>query len=110
MWSKFLKMSCAALALILGAALWSGCASSKETANRDTLTEDVAKYPPGPSGVNKPRVGVPPFKVTTTGGFQGGRDLNDLAADQMNTTDCELGMSKRLRQLRQASMSSMRTI
>ena len=29
---------------------------------------------------------------------------------QMNTTDCELGMSKRLRQLRQASMSSTRTI
>ena len=32
------------------------------------------------------------------------------ATDQMNTTDCELGMSKRLRQLRQASMSSMRTM
>ncbi len=29
---------------------------------------------------------------------------------QMNTTDCEDGMSKRFRQLRQASMSSMRTI
>ena len=70
-------------ALVIGTWAMVGCSSSHETANRDTLTENVGKYPAGPSGVNKPRVGVPPFQVTTAGGISG--DLNTLASDQMTT-------------------------
>ncbi len=73
--------------LLLGVIGWfTGCASTSESAGADTkLVANVGSYPPGPSGVTKPRVGVPPFKVTTGGGLSGGKDLNDLAADQMNT-------------------------
>lgn len=68
------------------AVVLTGCASSSETAGPDNaLTAHIGNYPPGPAGVAKPRVGVPPFKVTTAGGFSGGVDLNDLAADQANT-------------------------
>src|SRR5438309_2030394 len=74
----------AALLMFIGAL--AGCAHTSETAQRDTMTADVGRYSSPPAGVNKPRVGVPPFKVTTAGGFGGGgADLNDLAADQMNT-------------------------
>ncbi len=38
------------------------------------------------------------------------RQVSQFRTNQINTTDCELGMSKRFRQLRQASMSSTRTI
>ena len=76
---------CAAM-LIATAGLLGGCSSSSESAAADKLTANVGNYPPGPSGVMKPRVGVPPFNVQTAGGFGGGgKDLNDLAADQMNT-------------------------
>src|SRR3954467_10310249 len=61
-----------------------GCSSSSESAKRDTLTADVGKYAPPPSGITKPRVGVPPFKVQGTGAFAG-HDVDDLAADQMTT-------------------------
>jgi curli biogenesis system outer membrane secretion channel CsgG len=49
------------------------------------MMANVGSYPPAPQGVAKPRVGVPPWKVTTAAGFSGGGDLNDLAADQMTT-------------------------
>jgi curli biogenesis system outer membrane secretion channel CsgG len=70
---------------LTGIGLTTGCASSSESASQDTLTENVGKYPPAPEGVNKPRVGVPPFKVQATGSFGSGSDLDDLAADQMTT-------------------------
>ena len=70
---------------IAAAGLGGGCASSGESAGRDTLTEHVGRYEAAPSGVPKPRVGVPPFSVKTGAGFGGGSDLNDLAADQMTT-------------------------
>src|SRR3954453_14942643 len=77
---------CKGIALVTAVAWIGGCASTSESAGADTkLTGNVGSYSAAPQGVNKPRVGVPPFKVTTTGGFQGGADLNDLAADQMNT-------------------------
>jgi curli biogenesis system outer membrane secretion channel CsgG len=47
--------------------------------------DNVGKFDPAPSGIVKPRVGVPPFNVKTGQGFSGGGDLNDLAADQMTT-------------------------
>ena len=68
----------------LGLAAAAGCASSSESAKRDVMTADVTKYPPPPSGIERPRVGVPPFQVQGTGGFSGG-NVNDLAADQMTT-------------------------
>jgi len=74
-----------ALAVVAAAGFGGGCASSKESAGRDTLTENVGRYDAAPSGVVKPRVGVPPFNVKTGAGFSGGNDLNDLAADQMTT-------------------------
>ncbi|HEV7300283.1 MAG TPA: CsgG/HfaB family protein [Tepidisphaeraceae bacterium] len=61
-----------------------GCSSNKEAAQRDVLTENVGKYPPAPQGVNRPRVGVPPFNVKAEGGMAGG-GLDTLAADQMTT-------------------------
>jgi curli biogenesis system outer membrane secretion channel CsgG len=63
-----------------------GCASTGESAGSDKkLMAHVADYPPAPSGAMRPRVGVPSFRVTTAGGFGGGSDLNDLAADEMVT-------------------------
>lgn len=76
----------AGIGLLLCGAGLIGCSHTSESASRDTLTGNVGQYPPPPSGVNRPRVGVPPFKVSGEGGiFGGGSDLNDLAADQMTT-------------------------
>lgn len=76
------------LATFALAGLVAGCATSGETASRDTLTENVGKYDPAPKGVNKPRVGVPAFSVKSAAGgsSQGGdAELDNLAADQMST-------------------------
>ncbi len=62
-----------------------GCSSSSESAERDKLTANVGVYSPPPAAAAgpKPRVGVPPFNVSTAQGAA--PDLNDLAADQMTT-------------------------
>jgi len=84
MFRKQLLAVTAGAAMLIGGVI--GCSNSKESASRDTLTANVGVYPPGPSGVNKPRVGVPPFSVQAGSGFfGGGGDLNSLAADQMTT-------------------------
>lgn len=63
-----------------------GCASSEESAQRDTLTDHVGKYDPAPKGVNKPRVGVPAFSVKSAGSGGGSEaEVDALAADQMST-------------------------
>jgi curli biogenesis system outer membrane secretion channel CsgG len=63
-----------------------GCATHSETAGRDTLTSQVGSYGPAPSGVERPRVGVPPFQVTSERRyFSEATDPNALAADQMTT-------------------------
>lgn len=69
-----------------------GCSHSSESAGGDTLTANVGKYDPPPSGVARPRVGVPPFKIEGEGQFKETPALDDLAADQMDTL---LGMSER---------------
>src|SRR4051812_37637124 len=67
------SMLCKGIMLVVVAAWLGGCASTKESAGADTkLTGNIGNYPPAPQGVAKPRVGVPPWKVTTTGGFGGG--------------------------------------
>lgn len=95
--------------LLAGAALAfvgaAGCSHSSESASRDTLTANVGVYPPAPSGVNKPRVGVPPFNVQTAGGFGGGGgDLNSLAADQMTTL---LDQSDRFKVIERAQLDQL---
>jgi curli biogenesis system outer membrane secretion channel CsgG len=75
----------ATAALVLSIAAFMGCSSSKESASRDTLTENVGRYSAPPSGIAHPRVGIPPFNVTTGSGVTNRGDLNDLAADQCST-------------------------
>ena len=64
-----------------------GCANTGESASRDKLTANVGNYAPAPSGLgdDKPKVGVPPFKVQTGGGIKNTNNLPQLAADQMTT-------------------------
>jgi curli biogenesis system outer membrane secretion channel CsgG len=67
-------------------ALAAACATHRETAGRDALTVNVGVYPPPPSGVQRPRIGVPQFLVTTQPNyFPAATDPNTLAADQMTT-------------------------
>jgi curli biogenesis system outer membrane secretion channel CsgG/predicted RNA-binding Zn-ribbon protein involved in translation (DUF1610 family) len=69
------------MAVIAGLA--AGCASSQETAERDTLTAHVGKYDPPPSDIAVARVGIPPFTVTERGRVARDPGLEGLAADQM---------------------------
>ena len=71
----------AAIALGL-AALTSSCASTGESASADTMTAHVGNYPPGPSGVARPRVAIPSFSVS---GADAKASMNDMAADQLST-------------------------
>jgi curli biogenesis system outer membrane secretion channel CsgG len=103
---SYVRMSFA-LALSLGAGAFVGCASSKESAQADTLTANVGQYPPAPSGVDKPRVGVPPFEVKTAGGAFGGggkKEMNDIAADQMTTL---LDQSDRFQVIERAQLEKL---
>jgi curli biogenesis system outer membrane secretion channel CsgG len=95
-----------ALALSLAAGAFLGCAGSTESALQDTLTANVGQYPPAPSGVEKPRVGVPPFSVKTAGGsFGGGKaEMNDVAADQMTTL---LDQSDRFQVIERAQLQKL---
>src|SRR5678815_5499139 len=56
--------------VLVGLLLVCGCSSTKESASKDKLTADVGKYAPPPRelGDNKPRIGVPPFKVSVAPG------------------------------------------
>lgn len=94
----------ASVALMMGGLAVVGCSSSHESASRDTLTENVGKYSPAPQGVNKPRVGVPPFNVQTAGGISNNGDLNSLAADQMTTL---LDQSDRFRVIERAQLQKL---
>jgi curli biogenesis system outer membrane secretion channel CsgG len=63
-----------------------GCSSTGESASRDKLTANVGKYDPPPSTHGeRPRVGVPQFKVQTNGGIKNTNNLKSIAADQMTT-------------------------
>ena len=91
--------ACAVSALVGG-----GCASSSESASADTLTANVGRYDPPPSGAARPRVGVPPFSVSAGQGFGGSGDLNDLAADQMTTL---LDQSERFSVIERAQLQKL---
>lgn len=100
--SHLKRSGIAALAVCAG--IMAGCASSKETAGRDELTANVGRYDSAPQGVNKPRVGVPPFNVTTNGGISNNGDLNGLAADQMTTL---LDQTERFKVIERAQLQGL---
>jgi curli biogenesis system outer membrane secretion channel CsgG len=77
----------ASLAVFSGLILFAyGCSSTGESASRDKLTTNVGKYEPPPqTSAERPRVGVPAFKVQTAGGIKNTQNLPQLAADQMTT-------------------------
>jgi curli biogenesis system outer membrane secretion channel CsgG len=108
MFPSFVRLS--ARAIVVGslsvavAGLSTGCASSGESASADTLTAHVGKYDPPPKGAPQPRVGVPPFNVSTGQGFSAGQDLNDLAADQMTTL---LDQSDRFKVIERAQLQQL---
>lgn len=105
MWSRTIFSMGAAIAFVVIGTGLMGCSHSSESASRDTLTANVGQYPPPPTGVNRPRVGVPPFSVTTSGGiFGGGNDVNALAADQMTTL---LDQSDRFRVIERAQLQKL---
>ena len=90
---KFAHSWGGAAAIVLSALAIVGCSSTKESASRSDLTKDVGIYPPPPSGIATPRVGVPPFSVQATGKMAGG-DLDSLAADQCTTLLDQTGRFK----------------
>ncbi|HEY2588607.1 MAG TPA: CsgG/HfaB family protein [Tepidisphaeraceae bacterium] len=94
----------AGVALMLGGLAVVGCSSSHESAGQDALTANVGKYSPAPQGVNKPKVGVPPFNVQTAGGISNNGDLNSLAADQMTTL---LDQSERFHVIERAQLQKL---
>ncbi|HZL38039.1 MAG TPA: CsgG/HfaB family protein [Tepidisphaeraceae bacterium] len=94
----------AGAAMLVGTSICLGCSSSKESASRDKLTASVGQYPAAPQGVNKPRVGVPAFAVTTGAGMSGEANLDGLAADQMTTL---LGMSNRFHVIERAQLQKL---
>ncbi len=61
--------------------LLSACVSSGESAERDSLTADVGRFSPPPSGIQRARVGVPQFQLKP-GVTQ---EVSELAADQITT-------------------------
>ncbi len=75
------------MVLLFSALALTGCASTGETGARDALTEHVGHYDPPPPGIERPRVGIPPFSMDAPRGrfdFRTQR-LDDIAADQMTT-------------------------
>lgn len=79
---------CAVLAASLSASL-TGCVTSEESAQRDTMTAHVGVYPMAPSGIARPRVGIPPFGVTDPSLREA--QVESLAADQLSTLAVRTG-------------------
>jgi len=71
------------LVLCFGAVFLSSCATTSETASKDTMTQHVGEYPPPPAGMKRVRVGVPPFEVKPS--HVAGEQLENLAADELTT-------------------------
>lgn len=85
-WKVFVSMFAVGFTLAALTTL-SGCAATGESAQRDSVTRNVGNYSSAPTGVEEPRVGVPPFSVEDQGAnftFATSR-LEDMAADQLTT-------------------------
>lgn len=68
--------------------LLTGCATTGETAQRDKVTQNIDNFSAPPSGVDRLRVGVPPFETNDKDIFGysvTGNELSQMAADQMTT-------------------------
>lgn len=59
-----------------------GCATEKETAKRDEMTQHVGTYNPPPADLLRAKLGVPPFDTKAAGTMKG---MDQVAADQCNT-------------------------
>ena len=92
-----LGTACVALAALPLA----GCVTSSESAGVQSLTANVGKYGPAPSGVDQPKVGVPAFKTTGSGSS---RALDENAADQITTL---LFNSDRFRVIERAQLDQL---
>ncbi|MCC5849852.1 MAG: hypothetical protein JJU29_17335 [Verrucomicrobia bacterium] len=77
---RFLPLATSALALIFTGCQAPGPSSS---AGRAQITQQVGQYPPPPAGIQRVRVGVPPFQLDTRQGAVEG--MNIVAADQATT-------------------------
>ena len=74
---QFGTICCALLVLPL-----TGCVTSSESAGAQNLTANVGNYGPAPSGIERPRLGVPGFKTSGKGSSAA---LDQIAADQLTT-------------------------
>lgn len=63
------------------------CSTTGRVAQRDQLSERVGDYSPPPSGLQRKRVGVPPFTTETDlmGYSVTGNEMSQMASDQMST-------------------------
>lgn len=68
--------------LALAALAFAGCSSSRESAEADTMTQNVGVYPPPPENAWRPRVGIPQFKISNS---EVDGDTAAVAADQLST-------------------------
>lgn len=84
-----------------------GCASTGSSASMDQLTANVGNYPPPPPGIERPKVGVPPFDINKSrvhleGGVKAG--LRNIAADQLTTL---MGMTGRFVMVERAQLQQL---
>lgn len=101
---KTFLLSLGSLSLLL---FLNGCASTGETAQRDRVTENIDSFSSPPSGVDRLRVGVPPFETNDKDIFGysvTGNELSQLAADQMTTLMFKTG---RFRVIERAQMNQL---
>src|SRR5438270_10351499 len=72
---------------------FTGCKSStSESYGADEKAKNIGTFSAAPSGVYKPKVGIPSFTVKSTGGIEG--NLDALAADEMSTLLYQTGRFK----------------
>ena len=93
------------LGMLLALSWITGCASTGDVGQADTVTAQVGNYAPPPSGIQKAKVGVPPFSVETSGGYFGrGNPLDEKAADQMSSL---LHQSRRFEVIERAQLEQL---
>jgi curli biogenesis system outer membrane secretion channel CsgG len=106
MMSKIKKISCC-IAIFFGVLGLMSCATTGETAQRDRVTENIDNFSSPPSGVDRLRVGVPPFETNDKDIFGysvTGNELSQMAADQMTTLMFKTG---RFRVIERAQMNQL---
>lgn len=103
---KLKKISCFYVLLPAVLGLMS-CATTGETAQRDRVTENIDNFSSPPPGVDRLRVGVPPFETNDKDIFGysvTGNELSQMAADQMTTLMFKTG---RFRVIERAQLNQL---